>query len=177
MIVLGWDPGVKFLGFGVIELAPTRSRVLDHGVLGTGMDELGPADRLDIIATRIDGLLNTWTPDVVGYEDQTGVTIAMEKDGKTNWSSRRIHEVTGMIRFAARCSLAAPVPVYSPQPRVIKTALLGRGHGAAEKKDIQWGVRRLFGVQANQHAADAIACAVASARSHRLAVATRRRAS
>lgn len=176
LIILGWDPGVKFLGYGVLALEATRSRCLAHGVLGTGMDDASPAERLDALATGIDGLMNTWTPDVTGYEDQTGVNIAMERAGKSNAFSRRIHEVTGMIRMGARCSLAEPVPVYSHQPRVIKIALLGKGHGNATKDEIKWGVDRLFGVKTNQHAADAIACAVASARSHRVAMATRRRA-
>jgi Holliday junction resolvasome RuvABC endonuclease subunit len=159
------------LGYGVLDLAPTRSRAVAYGVLGDGLPER-PADKLDELALRIDRVMNTHCPDVVAYEDQAGVEVAMQRDGEgSNYSSRRLHEVTGMLRFAARCTLDAPLPCYCPQPRTIKVALLGKGYGKAEKKSVQWGVERLFGVRASSHVCDAIATAVCGARMHRLAMA------
>lgn len=175
MIVLGWDPGVRFLGYGVVELGPTRSRCLADGVLGADLGEMEAADRLDELAFGVDGLMNTWLPDVCGFEDQTGVSIAMEAAGKSNSNSRRIHEVVGMLRFAARCSLDTAVPIYGVQPRSMKVGLLGKGHGQATKEDVKRIVDRLFGVKSNQHACDAIGIAVVAARIHRVRRAERRR--
>jgi Holliday junction resolvasome RuvABC endonuclease subunit len=174
VISLGWDPGVKYLGYGVLELGPTRSRCLAHGVLGADLGDMPAQERLDELAFAVDGIMNTWLPDVCAFEDQTGVSIAMEAAGKSNVHSRRIHEVVGMLRFAARCSLDVAVPIYSVQPRSMKIGLMGKGHGQATKKDVQWAVDRLFAVQSNQHACDAIGIAVVAPRLHRQAVAVRR---
>ncbi len=172
--MLGWDPGTAHLGYGVLDLSPTRSRAIAYGELGEGLPER-MADKLDELALRIDKVMNTHCPDVLVYENQAGVEVAMQRDGEgSNFSSRALHEVCGMLRFAARCSLDEPIPCYDPQPRSIKVALLGRGHGGADKKAIQWGVERLFGVRAGQHAADALAAAVCGARIHRLTTAKHR---
>lgn len=158
----------------MLELAATRSRALAYGELGDALPA-DMSDKLDELALRIDRVMNTHCPDVLVYENQAGVEVAMQREGKgSNYSSRALHEVCGMLRFAARCALDEPIPCYSPQPRSIKVALLGSGHGGADKKAIQWGIERLFGVRAGQHAADALASAVCGARIHRLALAKRR---
>lgn len=127
-------------------------------------------DKLDELALRIDRVMNTHCPDVLVYENQAGVEVAMQREGEgSNYSSRALHEVCGMLRFAARCSLDEPIPCYDPQPQSIKVALLGRGHGHADKKAVQWGIERLFGVRGGQHVADALASAVCGARIHRVA--------
>ncbi len=155
----------------MLELSATRSRALAYGELGEGLPER-MQDKLDELARRIDTVMNTHCPDVLVYENQAGVEVAMQRDGEgSNYSSRALHEVCGMLRFAARCALAEPIPCYDPQPRSIKVALLGRGHGGADKKAIQWGVERLLGVRAGQHAADALATAICGSRLHRLATA------
>ena len=175
MIYLGWDPGLRFLGWGVLDLGPSSSRALGHGVLGEASDRPWN-DRLDELAGGIDEIMNRFLPDVVAYEDQAGVEVAMQRDGEgTNYSSRRLHEVCGMIRFAARAALSEPVPCYCAQPRSVKVALLGSGHGSAEKSQVQRAVRMLFGVQTNQHACDALAVAVCGSRMHRRAVLGQRR--
>lgn len=145
-----------------------------YGELGSGLPER-MQDKLDELAIRIDRVMNTHCPDVLAYENQAGVEVAMQREGEgSNFASRALHEVCGMLRFAARCSLEEPIPCYDPQPRSIKVALLGRGHGGAGKKSIQWAIERLFGVRASQHAADALATGVCAARLHRLALAKHR---
>jgi Holliday junction resolvasome RuvABC endonuclease subunit len=173
LIVIGFDPGfgAGCLGYGVLDLGATSSRALAHGTLGHGTADWTAAERLDEIAFSIDGLLNTWCPDVLGYEDQSGVCVAAEREGRSNFAARRLHEVTGMLRFAARCSLDVALPCYVAQPRSLKIAVLGKGGGSADKSQIKVAVQRLFGVRTNQHAADAIACAVATARIHRVTMA------
>lgn len=166
--------GTTHLGYGVIDLQPTRSRAVAYGELGQGLP-VEPADKLDELALRIDRVMNTHCPDVLAYENQQGVEVAMQRGGSgTNFHSRLLHEVSGMLRFAARCSLDEPLPCYAPQPRSIKVALLGKGHGSASKQEVQRAILVLFGVQTTQHAADAIATAVCGARLHRLALAKRR---
>jgi Holliday junction resolvasome RuvABC endonuclease subunit len=162
------------LAYVVLELSPTRSRAVAYGTLGEGLPEK-PRNKLDELAIRIDRVMNTHCPDVVGYEDQAGVEVAKQRAKERNdprmvvtFSSHQLHEVVGMLRFAARCSLDTPLPCYTPQPRSIKVALLGKGHGNAEKKSVQWGVERLLGVRGSSHVADALATAICTARMHRV---------
>lgn len=174
MIVIGWDPGTANLGYGVLDLGPSHARCLAHGNVGEGSDR-GVREQLRALAQTIDELMNRWTPEVMGYEDQAGVEVAMQRDGTgSNYSSRRLHEVTGMLTYAATCSLTEPIPLYVPQPRSVKVAVLGRGHGGADKKAVQGWIDRMFGIKANQHAADAIGVAIATVRYHRIECAKRR---
>jgi crossover junction endodeoxyribonuclease RuvC len=174
LIAIGWDPGTANLGYGVLDLGPSHARCLAHGNVGQS-SERGVDEQLDSLASQIDALMNRWTPELMGYEDQAGVEVAMQRDGTgSNYSSRRLHEVTGMLRFAARCSLAEPIPLYVTQPRSIKVAVLGRGHGGADKKAVQRWIDRMFGIKSNQHGADALGAALAGVRRHRVELATRR---
>lgn len=170
--VIGWDPGLAHLGYAVLEVSPARVRVLAHGDVGQAND-CRVEERLDRLAVTIDGLFNTWLPDVCGYENQAGVEVAKQLAGEgSTFSSRRVHEVTGLIRMAANCALSEALPIYTPTPMTIKVAVLGKGNRSADKSQIKHAVKRLFGVRCGEHAADAIACAVATLRQHR--VATRR---
>ena len=175
MIAIGWDPGTANLGFGVLDLGPSWSRCLAHGNVGESSDR-GIDAQLNALSRKIDQIMNEWTPEVMAYEDQAGVEVAMQRDGTgSNYSSRRLHEVTGMLRHAANTALSEPIPLYVPQPRTIKVAVLGKGHGGADKKAIQRWIDRMFGIQSTSHGADAIGAAIAAVRYHRLAVASQRR--
>lgn len=173
MICLGFDPGTSHLAYGVVEMGAVRAKVIAHGILGTR--GCTPADKMDELAYAIDGVFNTHCPDVIGYESQRGVSAYMEQQGTgSNWFSRQIHEVTGMLRFAARCALDTAVPLYTPEPSTIKVGLLGKGNGRAEKAKIVQGVKRIFGIQASSHVCDAIAVAITVSRMHRLELRKRR---
>lgn len=181
LIVLGWDPGVSHLAYGVIKLGPTSSRVLDHKMIGHTDASASNGDRLNELAARIDSVMNRWCPDVVGAEDQSGVAAGNAREGSeaVNYSSHWVHDICGMLRFAARCSLETPVPFYTAAPSTIKVSVLGKGSRSAEKSEVKFAIRRLFGVQkCSNHESDAIAVAVAVLRKHRHAeVALRRSAS
>lgn len=172
MIVAGWDPGFGegALGFGILEFLPASSRVLEYGAFGEAAGDRHEG-RLDRIAEAIDGVLNKWCPDVMGYEQQATVHAGKDREGQhATFSSKRVHEVTGMLRQAARSCLAEPIPCYSPATSTIKVAVIGKGGGHAVKGQVQLAVRRLFGVRrCSSHEADAIATAVATLVAHRKA--------
>lgn len=168
--IIAFDPGVAHLGYGLLEVSPMRLRVLAHGDVGeASVKDERVERRLDRLASTIDGLFNTWLPDVCGYENQSGVEVAMQAAGLSNYDSRRVHEVTGMIRCSARTALAEPLPVFVPSPRTIKVATLGKGCGGADKAQVRRGIKRLLGVTCGEHAADALACSIATLRQFRLA--------
>jgi crossover junction endodeoxyribonuclease RuvC len=176
VIIIGIDPGFAFVGVGVIELLPTSTRVIHHETFTTRpKDEDG--SRLDAIAEHLLDLLEQFDPDALGYENQAGVEVAAHrprKDGSevdvwTNASSRRVHEVSGIIRCAARCF---DLTVYCLAPSTVKVALLGKGGGRKKKAAVKERVRSIFGVTCSEHAADALAVALGTGVRHRRHVAT-----
>lgn len=170
MISLGWDPGLATLAFGVLELLPSSTRVLEYGDLGEPDAKLSSAERLNRICRNVDRIMNTYCPDLLTFEAQAGVHVGKDREGQpAHISLRYVHAVTGILRMAANTALAEAIPCYEPQPSTIKVALLGRGHGHAEKAEVKRGVERLFGVKrCSSHAADALAAAVCGVRVHRV---------
>lgn len=171
MIIVGWDPGLATLGFGVIESLPASTRVLGHGDIGEPDATLSHAERLDRICRKVDRVMNKYCPDALGLEAQAGVHVGKDREGQpAHISLRYVHAVTGIIRMAANTALDEAIPCYEPQPSSIKLALLGRGSGHAEKGQVKAGVARLFGVKrCNSHEADALATAVCTLKLHRAA--------
>lgn len=175
MIIIGIDPGFAFVGIGIIELLPTRTRVIHHETFTTrAKDEDG--GRLDAIAEHLLSVLEQFDPAALGYENQAGVEVAAHRPRKegetdvwTNASSRRVHEVSGIIRCAAR---AFDLPVYCLAPSTVKVALLGKGGGRKKKSAVKERVRAIFGVACSEHAADALAIAIGTGVRHRRHVAT-----
>lgn len=160
------------MAYGVLEISASRSRVLDHKNIGHADAAVPYGVRLSELAHRIDQVMNKWCPDVVGYEDQAGVAVgnAERESDAVNFASHWVHDVCGMLRFAAACALETPVPCYTAPPQSIKVAVLGKGARSADKKQIKHAIRTLFGVtKCSSHEADAIAMAVAALRRHRRA--------
>jgi crossover junction endodeoxyribonuclease RuvC len=177
VIIIGIDPGYAFLGVGVIELLPTSTRIVHHETFTTAArDE--DTDRLDAIAEHVLDLLDQYDPAALGYENQAGVEVAASRrqvvgaDGKivgSNASSRRVHEVSGIIRCAARCYR---LPVYCLAPNTVKVAVLGKGGGRKKKQAVKDRVRLIFGAVCSEHAADAVAIAIGTGVRHRHRLAT-----
>ena len=171
MIIIGIDPGFAFLGVGVIELLPTSTRVVHHETFATRSKD-DDTDRLDTIAEHVLDLLEQFEPCALGYENQAGVEVAAHRplsDGTprdvwTSAASRRVHEVSGIIRCAARCY---NLPVYCLAPNTVKVAILGKGGGRKKKAVVKDRVRAIFGIVCSEHAADALAIAIGTGVRHR----------
>lgn len=175
MIIAGFDPGFAFLGAAIIQLLPTSTRILHHATITTESKESDEA-RLDALAERVLDLVDHYDPVAIGYENQAGVEAAAhrrrldaETDVWTNASSRRVHEVSGIIRCAAACYR---LPCYCLAPNTVKVAILGKGGGRKKKDAVKARVRAIFGVQCSEHVADALAVAVGTAVRHRRHLAT-----
>ncbi len=172
MIAVGFDPGFAFLGCGVVESTAATTRVLHHETFKTTSKDSTDA-RLDAIADYVGDILEQFKPHVIGYENQAGVEVGMQRlrddegKGGTNYSSRRVHEVSGIIRCGARFYA---LPCYCLAPNTIKLAVLGKGGGRAKKQQMKDAVRRMFQVVASEHAADAIGIGIGALRAHRHAM-------
>ena len=154
MIILGIDPGLATLGYGVIEAARGNYRLIQYGAGITRPGQSMP-QRLNAVFQGVDELMETYHPDEVAFEEL--------------FFSKNI--TTGMAVSAARgVALVAVVrrtrQLYEYTPMQIKQAVTG--YGGADKHQVQHMVKLLLhmnDIARPDDAADALAVAVTHANS------------
>ena len=157
MRILGIDPGLAIVGYGVIDSEKGVYRPVDCGVINTPK-ELSLPQRLELIYKGMGELIDTFKPDQVAIEElfftkniTTGITVA---------------EARGVILLACKQS---GLPMFEYTPNQIKQSLTG--YGKADKKQIQFMITRLLGLKAipkPDDAADALAIALTHAQTNRM---------
>lgn len=147
--VIGIDPGLASVGYGVVEVSGGRLVRLDHGCIATSKDSV-TGDRLLAIFSRIADLIEEWRPDSSSME-----SLYFWKNVS---SAIPVAEAKGVIRLAfAR----AGVELIEYSPTAIKQAVSGSAR--AEKEQVQEMVRIILGladIPRPDHAADALAAAI-----------------
>jgi len=154
MIILGIDPGLATLGYGVIEADNNRRRLIQFGTLTTPAGQPMP-QRLRAIFQGMNQLMDIYQPDDVAFEEL--------------FFSKNI--TTGMAVSAARgVALVAVVQrtdnLYEYTPMQIKQAVTG--YGGADKHQVQHMVKMLLNMKdiaRPDDAADALAVALTHANS------------
>ena len=154
MIILGIDPGLATLGYGVIEADNDRRRLIQFGTLTTPAGQPMP-QRLRAIFQGMNQLMDIYQPDDVAFEEL--------------FFSKNI--TTGMAVSAARgVALVAVVQrtdnLYEYTPMQIKQAVTG--YGGADKHQVQQMVKMLLNMKdiaRPDDAADALAVALTHANS------------
>ena len=154
MIILGIDPGLATLGYGVIEADNNRRRLIQFGTLTTPAGKPMP-QRLRAIFQGMNQLMDIYQPDDVAFEEL--------------FFSKNI--TTGMAVSAARgVALVAVVQrtdnLYEYTPMQIKQAVTG--YGGADKHQVQQMVKMLLNMKdiaRPDDAADALAVALTHANS------------
>ena len=68
MIILGIDPGIAIVGWGVVEYSGNRFRTLGYGSIQTPSD-MKTEDRLVEIHRRVRELIGTYRPDCLAVEE------------------------------------------------------------------------------------------------------------
>ena len=154
MRILGIDPGIASIGFGVIESEKNQNRLLKCGVISTPA-HTSLSSRLEQIYSDMCDLLEIFKPDAVSVEElffntniTTGIAVAHGR---------------GVILLACQ---KAGVKIYEYTPLQVKQAVVG--YGRAEKKQVMDMVRRICNLPAPpkpDDAADAVALALCHARS------------
>ena len=152
MVILGIDPGLATVGYGVVEKSPSGLRAAGYGVITTPPDEGTPV-RLAMIADELTRLIAEYRPDCVVVEElffNTNITTGI-----------RVAEARGVILYRAVMECGN---LYEYTPLQVKLALTGNGR--ADKKQVQFMVRALLGLTETpkpDDAADALAVAVCHA--------------
>ncbi|MDE1147453.1 MAG: crossover junction endodeoxyribonuclease RuvC [Azospirillaceae bacterium] len=149
--VLGLDPGLRNMGWGVIDVSGNRlTHVADGVVHSNDRDDL--ARRLVTLYEGLEDIIRAWTPDEAAVEE-TFVN-------KNPVSTLKLGQARGIALLApARQGL----PVSEYPPNLVKKSVVGAGH--ADKTQVQAMVRMLLpGFQLSKaDAADALAVAICHA--------------
>ena len=154
MRILGIDPGVATVGFGVIESDRGTQQMIQYGAITTSAG-LPLATRLVQISQDLEQLIAQFKPDEIAIEElffskniTTGIAVAHAR---------------GVILCTAE---RLQVPIYEYTPMQVKQAVVG--YGLAEKHQVMDMTRRLLKLKAiprPDDAADALAIAICHARS------------
>ena len=151
-IILGIDPGLARMGYGVVALEGSRMTAIEFGTL-TSEAHTPLEQRLVVLFKKLEKVLKKAKPDVVAVEE-----LFFSRNAKTAI-------VVGQARGVAilACGLAG-VPVYEYRPMEIKQAVAG--HGGADKEQVQKMVKLLLGlseIPKPDDTADALAIAITHA--------------
>ena len=158
MIIVGFDPGLATLGYGVIRKEQKKkAEVLDYGVISTPKDE-NLAVRLCMLERGIKQVLDKFKPDEIAVEE-----LFFAKNVKTGIAVAHARGVL-LLTVNKECGR-----LFEYTPLQIKQALTG--YGRADKKQIQQMVKTFLGLKAvpkPDDAADALAVALCHAQTNKL---------
>lgn len=149
MRVLGIDPGLAIIGYGIVDREGKIDKAVDFGVIKTPKEESLPV-RLALIYDAVVSLINKYRPDAIAVEElffntniTTGITVA---------------EARGAILTA---SVRECGSLFEYTPLQVKMSMTG--YGKADKLQVQQMVKfylKLEKVPRPDDAADALAVAL-----------------
>ena len=153
MIILGIDPGIATMGYGVVDKDKNGNcRAIDYGVVVTPKEETLPV-RLAILEEGVNKIIDRFAPEEVALEE-----LFFTKNITTGIAVAQARGVT-LLACVKKCGR-----LYEYTPMQIKQALTG--YGRADKQQIQQVVTsllRLKRVPRPDDAADALAIALCHA--------------
>lgn len=150
MRILGIDPGLRHMGWGIIDADGPRLRHVANGVCHSEGDDLGL--RLLSLFDQLTAVITQYAPDAAAVE-QTFVN----KDGA---GTLKLGQARGIAMLAPT---RAGLRIGEYAPNSVKKTVVGVGH--ADKRQVAHMVRvQLPGVEiAGPDAADALAIAICHA--------------
>ena len=159
MRILGIDPGLATIGFGVIEKINYNFEAVDYGIISTPKEDTFP-DRLLTIYQATGSLIDTFKPDAIAIEElffmkniTTGIPVSHAR---------------GVILLACYQKMKN---IYEYTPMQIKLALTGTG--SADKHQMQYmtkSILNLKDIPRPDDAADALAVAICHGQTNQILV-------
>ena len=132
MTILGIDPGLERVGFGVIEREGSRLRLIEHGLIQT--PRIAITERLAQIHREVLALIETHRPDAMATER---LVFAANKT-----TAMDVSKALGVILLAAS-EKGLDWEEYAPPE--VKLAVVGTG--AADKKQVEFMVTKLLSLE------------------------------
>jgi crossover junction endodeoxyribonuclease RuvC len=151
MLILGVDPGLERIGYGLVRREGSRLTAMRFGLIETPRINL--PDRLRLIYEQLGLLMEETAPDAMATE-----RLMFSVNRKT---AMDVAKGLGVILLAG-AQRGLPTAEYTPPE--IKQAVVG--NGAADKKQVQFMVAKLLSLQETpkpDDVADALAIAICHA--------------
>lgn len=152
MVILGIDPGLAIVGWGVIEYENARFRVLGYGSIETPAGVDTPT-RLQMIYSDLREIIEKYRPDEMAVEE-----LFFDKNITTGI---RVAEARGVLLLAAK---QLGVCLFEYTPMQVKQSVCG--YGKAEKQQVIMMVTSILKLKAPpkpDDTADALAIAICHA--------------
>ncbi len=149
LIIIGIDPGIAIVGYGVLEILGSKTRVVDYGVITTPKTDILPV-RLEKVYKGVCKLIEKFNPEHMAVEE-----LFFTKNVKTGIA---VAEARGIALLAG---IHNNVKLFGYTPNQIKQALTGTGK--AEKHQVQFMVKAILNlteIPKPDDAADALAVAL-----------------
>ncbi len=149
--ILGLDPGLAQMGWGVIDVSGSRLSHIAHGVIAT-KPAAGLGVRLMTLHRELAAIIAQHLPAAIAVEQ---AFVARDPQAALKLGHARA------VALLAAAQAGLEIAEYAPNH--IKKSVVGAGH--AGKEQVQFMVKRLLpacGVT-QADAADALACAIAHA--------------
>lgn len=157
MIILGIDPGIATMGFGVIEYVGNKFNVIDYGAVITTPD-MNTIHRLERIYKGVDTLIKNYNVEEVAIEE-----LFFNKNVKT---AITVAQARGVAMLACGHNNAS---VYEYTPLQVKQGVVG--YGRADKNQVQQMIKSILNLEKvpkPDDVADALAIAVCHCHSNKL---------
>lgn len=152
MVILGVDPGIATVGFGVISAENGKYHALEYGAIITS-PQLLLEERLAQIYDKLTGIIIRHKPDCMAIEE-----LFFNKNAKT---AVDVCQGRGVILLAAK---KQNIDIYEYTPLQIKSSVVG--YGRAEKQQIIYMTKLLLKLDQDpkpDDTADALAVAICHA--------------
>ena len=149
MIILGIDPGIAIVGYGVIEVIGNRNKVLEYGAITTDSKMELPL-RLQKIFRDLNAIINKYNISDVAFEE-----LFFNKNVKTAITVSHGRGVEVL------CAKLNNKEIFEYTPLQIKQAVVG--YGRADKNQIQQMVKTILNlneIPKPDDVADALAIAI-----------------
>ena len=156
MKILGIDPGIAIMGYGVVDFDGNKVKVIENGVITTSSKTKTP-ERLEILYDNLDEIIKEFQPDEFAIEE-----LFFNQNVKTAITVGHARGVQIL------CAQENNLPIYEYTPLQIKQAVTG--YGRADKKQMQLTITKLLNLKEipkPDDAADALSVALCHALSQR----------
>lgn len=133
MIVLGIDPGIAIVGYGVVEQMGNSYKVIDYGAITTDSKTPTPK-RLELIHRGLGQLIEKYQVEAMAVEE-----LFFNKNVKT---AIQVAQARGVILLSGE---EKNLPIYEYTPLQVKQGVVG--YGRAEKSQVQIMVKTLLNLK------------------------------
>lgn len=149
MVIMGIDPGIAIIGYGILNYEGNKFTPIDYGAIRTD-SSMKLSQRLLVIHEELEEIIKKHKPDAISIEE-----LFFNKNIKT---ALTVGHGRGVAVLAAA---RADVEVFEYTPLQVKQAVVG--YGRAEKAQVQQMIKIILNLKETpkpDDVADALAIAV-----------------